>query len=284
MLKKLQNLLFEDEEEFEEDEEEFEPEEVTAPQPVFVQTPAPAPTPAPVMPEPPVFEEPEVPAPAPVQPKPAMQRIDVTQPLPVVDNTYTAPRTPKTAARESVFTEEPVKTQKPASLGITADAPAKPVRKPAPAPAPAPKAAAKPAAKPEKPAKAAKSAYNFQPVISPIFGVDEKDMNSLKTTTNRINEKEKASKMVGNISPIISPMYGSNTEESIIAPKDVKKKVVEAAEETVLDDIPDFSLDDILASGDEKFAEEKRVVEETLPLFPDLEFEDDVVPAKKKGK
>ena len=300
MLKKLQNLLFEDEDYEEDEEEEFEPEEVTpAPaKPVKTQAaqtartkPAAQPA-APVQaaPEFPAFEEEEEEIPA--APKKTMQRIDVTQPLPVVENTYAArPQQQKTYSSESVFAEQPVRTAKPAAqpaapaktaqMGIKADsAPAAKTAKPAAQPARKAETAAAP-----KAAKPARPAYNFQPVISPIFGVNEKDMNAVKTTTSRINAKEQASRIDGNISPIISPMYGSNTEESIIAPKAVKKPAAAPAEEEddLEDVMSDFSIDDILAASDEKFAEEKKIAEETLPLFPDLEFDDDTV-SNVKGK
>jgi hypothetical protein len=47
------------------------------------------------------------------------------------------------------------------------------------------------------------------------------------------------------------------------------------------DDIPEFSLDDILKVRDEEFADEDRAVkEEEAPIFPDLTFDDEDAPAR----
>ncbi len=260
MLKKLQNLLFE--------EEEYE-EEAQPAEPVQVQTPAPAPEP--VKPAEPVT------APAPVQPvqeepkAPAMQRIDVTQSIPVQE-----PVRPAAPRNESVF-REPETARPSVSLGITADDNRAPERKPAPKPA---KPAPKPVRKEEKPAR---PAYQFQPVISPIFGVDEKDMNALKTTTSKITEAEKA-KTDKNVTPIISPMYGMNAED---VPSSIQKTVEKSNAQEQLritpdkiaaeEEIPEFSLDDILAVHDEEYADEEQqeAAEDTASLFPDLNLWDD---------
>ena len=273
MFKKLQNLLFED------DEDVIEEEEITKPTPV-VETPAapvqPTVQPAPVQQVPvipaaepvQVPEAPSFPAVEPEEIRPAMPRIDVTQPIPVQNQNAKA--TPRRT--ESVFREQaPVQTAKPSSLGITVDnrfeekkVSTKPV--------------SKPTKKEERPAR---TSYQFQPVISPIFGVDEKDMNALKTTTTKITAAERA-KTETNVTPIISPMYGRNQDD---VPSTIQKTVeksnyqeklrndpVKAAAE---DEIPEFSLDDILKVRDEEY--KKPDLEDTAPisggtdnLFPDL--------------
>ncbi len=277
MLKKLQNLLFEEEEDDEEETGEIEtipaPEPVRpkpAPAPVPEPVPAPAPAPAPAAaPEPaPVFEE----------KKTTMQRIDVTQSIPVAE-----PSRPQQPKNESVFREpmvslsrpqesEPV--QKPASsLGITVDD-VKETKKPE-------KPAAKPVTKPSRTEpKSVRPAYQFQPVISPIFGVDEKDMNALKTTTSKISEQEKM-KTDKNITPIISPMYGTNQED---IPSSIQKTVEKSNQQEEMmvtpekkaaeDEIPEFSLDDILRTRDEE-PESISDTAATDTLFPNLNLWDD---------
>ena len=272
MLKKLQDLLFEDDEE--EIEEEVEIEEPAQPEPAVlaakeepkpeekIEIPEPVKEPEPVVSKPVLkAEETEV--------RPAMQRIDVTQQIPA-QNINTSRREP--ARTESVFREP----AKPApAFDIKVD------EKPAPQPK---RTQSKPAAKPaaRQPQKKQSSGYQFQPVISPIFGVDEKDMNALKTTTTKISEAAKV-KADPNISPIISPMYGMNQEDK---PSSIQKTVRKSNEQEAImtspaykkaeEDIPEFSLDDILKSRDEEFAEAKSASqEETAPLFPDLNLWDE---------
>ena len=121
----------------------------------------------------------------------------------------------------------------------------------------------KPAVKPEvkreevKPSKE----YRFNPVISPIFGIDEKDMDAVKTTTSKLTEKEKA-KFEKNVTPILSPIYGIaiekpvkpvvKVEESVVAETVKKSEPVKIPSPTVEDEIPEFSLDDILNTRDQE--------------------------------
>ncbi len=85
----------------------------------------------------------------------------------------------------------------------------------------------KPAVKPEvkrekvKPSKE----YRFNPVISPIFGIDEKDMDAVKTTTSKLTEKEKA-KFEKNVTPILSPIYGIAIEKPVKPVVKVEESVV----------------------------------------------------------
>ena len=196
--------------------------------------------------------------------RPAMQRIDVTQPIPVVNER----REP--AREESVF-KEPAKPAPSFDIKVD-EKPAVQQSRPK----------AKPAQKPARQAsKPANKGYQFQPVISPIFGVDEKDMNALKTTTTKISEAKRA-KIDPNVSPIISPMYGMNQEDK---PSSIQNTVRKSnAQEAILvspqakkaeDEIPEFSLDDILKTRDEEFAQTAAASEETAPLFPDLNLWDD---------
>lgn len=222
MLKKLQNLLFEDDDEFVEDNTEAE--QVSASAPV---TPAVQPQITPV----------EETAQIPVQPEPVSE-------IPPVPTTPVEPEHVKTS---SVFLDNEPKKSTMINLD---DEDSKPVEK-------------KPAIKPEvkreevKPSKE----YRFNPVISPIFGIDEKDMDAVKTTTSKLTEKEKA-KFEKNVTPILSPMYGIaiekpvkpvvKVEESVVTETVKKSEPVKIPSPTVEDEIPEFSLDDILNTRDQE--------------------------------
>ena len=222
MLKKLQNLLFEDDDEFVEDNTEAE--QVSASAPV---TPAIQPQVTPV----------EETAQIPVQPEPVSE-------IPPVPTTPVEPEPVKTS---SVFLDNEPKKSTMINLD---DEDSKPVEK-------------KPAVKPEvkreevKPSKE----YRFNPVISPIFGIDEKDMDAVKTTTSKLTEKEKA-KFEKNVTPILSPMYGIavekpvkpvvKAEESVVTETVKKSEPVKIPSPTVEDEIPEFSLDDILNTRDQE--------------------------------
>ena len=222
MLKKLQNLLFEDDDEFVEDNTEVE--QVSASAPV---TPAVQPQVTPV----------EETAQIPVQPEPVSE-------IPPVPTTPVEPEPVKTS---SVFLDNEPKKSTMINLD---DEDSKPVEK-------------KPAVKPEvkreevKPSKE----YRFNPVISPIFGIDEKDMDAVKTTTSKLTEKEKA-KFEKNVTPILSPMYGIavekpvkpvvKVEESVVTETVKKSEPVKIPSPTVEDEIPEFSLDDILNTRDQE--------------------------------
>ncbi|MBR3343535.1 MAG: hypothetical protein IKG34_04980 [Solobacterium sp.] len=260
MLKKLQSLLFE-EEEIEEEETVEEPE--PQPEPVRKRRKETRPEPA---------ETEQVQA----ETKTTMQRIDVTQPLQTIGSAVPA-------ANESVF--KPAEPEKPKGLGLTVDeleGTAKQQAQPEPA---------KPAAPvPAKPSRQRKSGYDFSPVISPIFGVDETDMNAVKATVG----SRRGKKDDENVSKVISPIYGAaKEEESPLAstPKpSATMKPVQRAEESVFnapqsaapaaaaadDDVPEFSLDDILRVGDEQYAKDNRMVMQSL--FPDLDGSDEDVP------
>ena len=222
MLKKLQNLLFEDDDEFVEDNTEAE--QVSASAPV---KPAVQPQVTPV----------EETAQIPVQPEPVSE----IPPVPTI------PVEPAPVKTSSVFLDNEPKKSTMINLD---DEDSKPVEK-------------KPVAKSEvkreevKPSKE----YRFNPVISPIFGIDEKDMDAVKTTTSKLTEKEKA-KFEKNVTPILSPMYGIavekpvkpvvKVEESVMTETVKKSEPVKIPSPTIEDEIPEFSLDDILSTRDQE--------------------------------
>lgn len=227
MLKKLQNLLFEDDDEFVEDNTEAE--QVSASAPV---KPAVQPQVTPV----------EETAQIPVQPEPVSE----IPPVPTI------PVEPAPVKTSSVFLDNEPKKSTMINLD---DEDSKPVEK-------------KPAVKSEvkreevKPSKE----YRFNPVISPIFGIDEKDMDAVKTTTSKLTEKEKA-KFEKNVTPILSPMYGIavekpvkpvvKVEESVMTETVKKSEPVKMPSPTIEDEIPEFSLDDILSTRDQEPKQEE---------------------------
>ena len=261
MLKKLQNLLFEDDDEFVEDNTEAE--QVAASAPV---TPA-------VKPETSSLQQT---AKIPVQTEQAPE-IPAVPALPVEPETVAEPEPVKTS---SVFLDNEPKKSTMINLD---DEDSKPVEK-------------KPAVKPEvkreevKPSKE----YRFNPVISPIFGIDEKDMDAVKTTTSKLTEKEKA-KFEKNVTPILSPMYGIavekpvkptiKVEEPVVIATVKKSEPVTIPSPTVEDEIPEFSLDDILNTRDQEPKQEDDDLFGTTAtsefdfgnddqLFPNLSFGD----------
>ena len=261
MLKKLQNLLFEDDDEFVEDNTEAE------------QVAASAPVTATVKPEASSLQQT---AKIPVQTE-QVPEIPAVPALPVEPVTAAEPEPVKSS---SVFLDNEPKKSTMINLD---DEDSKPVEK-------------KPAATPEvkreevKPSKE----YRFNPVISPIFGIDEKDMDAVKTTTSKLTEKEKA-KFEKNVTPILSPMYGIAVEKPVKPAVKVEEPVVTAAVKksepvtipspTVEDEIPEFSLDDILSTRDQEPKQEDDDLFGTTAtsefdfgnddqLFPNLSFGD----------
>ena len=261
MLKKLQNLLFEDDDEFVEDNTEAE------------QVAASAPVTAAVQPEASSLQQT---AKIPVQTE-QVPEIPAVPALPVEPETVAEPEPVKTS---SVFLDNEPKKSTMINLD---DEDSKPVEK-------------KPAVKPEvkreevKPSKE----YRFNPVISPIFGIDEKDMDAVKTTTSKLTEKEKA-KFEKNVTPILSPMYGIAVEKPVKPTIKVEEPVVTATVKksepvtipspTVEDEIPEFSLDDILSTRDQEPKQEDDDLFGTTTtsefdfgnddqLFPNLSFGD----------
>lgn len=230
MIKKIQNLLFEDE-----TTEDFE--EPAVPEVV-----------APVVEEKPVVK---------VEPEAVV--------APVVKEEVAAP-----------VVEEPV-VQKPSFPNITIDD--KQEQKPT--------YIKRPKKEARRPVESKPVSYQFQPVISPIFGADEKDINALKSTTSKLNEQEKKKHMEG-VTTILSPMWGTEDNSPL---KEVEKKVEEptdllASMDTSMDDeIPEFSLDDILSVRDQEYGNtseaEDDLFETESGVFPQLNlFDDELEDAK----
>lgn len=269
MLKKLQNLLFEDEDDDYIDDEEEE-EEVKKPEPVKAKPVREEPAPEPVHKAEPAAVEPA----APEAEQPHISRIDVTTEIPAQ----------KVSAPEVKFPEPPAqkKEEKKSSFNITVDDPYK-------------KTVEKKTVKPAKPVRKEKkekvpetNGYTFQPVISPIFGVDEKDMNALKTTTQKVasiqHEEEEDD---GNITPVLSPIYGSTASMRTVTAEEEKTGIVQEAAsvsepanptvKTPEEELNDFSLDDILKVRDQEYSDS---LSKDDDLFPDLDFDDE--PEEKK--
>lgn len=254
MFKKLQNLLFEeDDDEIEEDELEVAQKPV---QDIIEETPVEA-------------VEPVVSA----QPDKPMQRIDMTQPIETVKEVVeSVPEEKKEVPQlESAFKEE-TPVVKPVSFGITLDEKKPKVEEVEEKPV---KAVPVRKAKVEAPVQQT-TAYQFKPVISPIFGVDEKDLTAVKNTARKYNNAEKL-KNDSNVTPVLSPIYGSNEVDSPSTIQDTVEKS-EMMEKTVgnvkhfkaEDDIPEFSLDDILLVRDNEYNNEKDAVDSEVPeLFDD---------------
>lgn len=280
MLKKLQNLLFEEDEDIEDEEDEVEEprhHHAKAEQEKVVQQASP------------VQQEPTFAQPRQVmqeEPQQSMKRIDVTQPIakqptedvkaPTFDSLFAEPEEKK----------EPVKQPK---LGITLDDATKPeqvVKKATPV-----QQTQQPKKKPApKASPSVTSGYQFKPVISPIFGVDEKDLDAVKNTARKYTQKEKITQD-SNISPIISPMYGRDAEDSpsLIADTVAKSEILEktvgnAKSFKAEEDIPEFSLDDILSASDSQYKEENQL-EETAKMnkvFPEQPNDETLVIDKTK--
>ncbi|MBW9211891.1 MULTISPECIES: hypothetical protein [Terrabacteria group] len=122
--------------------------------------------------------------------------------------------------------------------------------------------------------------YKFQPVISPIFGANEKDVDALKSTASKLNEKEKK-KHMENVTTILSPMWGSEGNNPI---HNVKEEVKETPSSVLLndsqidDEIPEFSLDDILNERDKvygKVSAGDTMYDSESGVFPQLNLFDD---------
>ena len=302
MLKKLQNLLFEDEEddeeEYEEEEEELETIEAQPKkrrlgrrfeetrQAQVVEEPAPAPAPA--RPQPAAQPKPQ-PKPQPEPAKPVMTRVEVTQavpaqrqeeaPQPAPAPVFTASAAPTQNyqrptqiqhASPRPINQAPVQPQQPApapkpafsrpaqasSFGISADDRFSTAR---PAPAPEPKPVYN---EPRRPAPRVQTSqvYEFRPVISPMFGVDEKDINSMQIVATPAKPLIPETPHVK--SPVLSPMNGTVAESTQPAPQPKREAPIPRFDGSAYqpkpqpqedNPFPEFSLDDILSARDEEF-------------------------------
>lgn len=205
----------------------------------------------------PVFEQKEV-------SRPSMQRIDVTQQIktPVVPSYEEKGPTQKESVfkqastyekAEPVIPVKPVQTERPRSASLTLDdlSGTQMASKPRPT-----------KVSPQKQVK--KLPYEFNPVISPIFGVDEKDVNAVQNTGKTPVRKATSSKKGDEyVSKVISPMYGVNKDDqpstvqnTVEKSNKVEKMTVTKEKVEAEDTIPEFSLDDIL-NGNEHVEENK---------------------------
>lgn len=276
MLKKLQNLLFEDDEIDEEEEEEVEEEveevkparkkrgrhrkeeeeeqvyEEPIPQPAYQAKPEPAPAPAPVQ-------------------KPVLKRVEVTQAIsvPKPEPVQEAPAAAPSFNNNAAFQRPSAPVQHASPRPISANRPAEQ------APAfnvPAPQQASSFGISADDSAarntdrrsqtnrrqevkRPASSVYEFRPVISPMFGVDEKDINMMSYVAKNEPEMEQDARAT---SQVLSPIYGVDQETTPAAPEKVEIPSFDGAayqpkpqpEENTF---PEFSLDDILSARDEEF-------------------------------
>lgn len=96
-----------------------------------------------------------------------------------------------------------------------------------------------PVSKPEP-----KNTYEFTPVISPIFGISEKDVNAVIPT----NPHKKKAITDSKIGTVISPMYGidkDNEPDALVG--NIEPKTSSVNEIKAEEEVPNFSLDEILA-------------------------------------
>lgn len=95
--------------------------------------------------------------------------------------------------------------------------------------------------KTQKPTKAKEPSYSFSPIISPIRGVKNEELNDYVTPEVKVKSKVMKSNHLGTV---ISPIYGVSREED---EEEVVEEVVK--DETLLkDDFKNLSLDDLLKS------------------------------------
>ncbi len=113
--------------------------------------------------------------------------------------------------------------------------------------------------KPKRSVSENKVVYEFQPVISPIFGISEKDRKSVVVANSTPQQPTQHSPL----QTIISPIYGvmKNNE---VANEEFTQPVIPAANLTL--DIKNFTLDEILHE-EETAAKQKSL--EQFSLFED---------------
>lgn len=136
------------------------------------------------------------------------------------------------------------------------------------------------------------SNYIFSPVISPMFGVDEHEMEVFtqnKSFMDKQIEQNEASRMnlisepvQENVHKVISPMYGSNIKPVIQEVKTENNQTAMVASAQPLDHttVPYQSLDDLIHEG--RSAQSEESLEATRAFkFEDL-LSDNVEPVEKK--
>ncbi|MEG2329573.1 hypothetical protein [Anaerorhabdus sp.] len=130
---------------------------------------------------------------------------------------------------------------------------------------------------PNKKKAAMSSGYEFSPVISPIFGVDEKDANAVIPTSPM--------KKVGDshIGTIISPMYGMDKDaEPTVAPVNTKNVKATESEIKAERDMINLTLDDILARTAAISGKKKNVEQPTFDEIVAYQEETEEVYSDKK--
>ena len=233
MLKKLQNLLFE-EDEIEDEEEEEEVEEEVEVKPArkkrgrrrkeeeeeeISEPVQEAPASAPAFHNNAAFQRPAAP-------------VQHASPRPIYDN--------RPAEQAPAF-----RTPAPqaSSFGISADDSA------------ARAAEQRPQTKRSEIKRPASQVYEFRPVISPMFGVDEKDINMMSYVAK--NEPQPEPDQARGTSQVLSPIYGADQET---APVNEREEIpsfdgsaYQPQPQPEENTFPEFSLDDILSARDEEF-------------------------------
>ncbi len=288
MLKKLQNLLFEDEEleedELEEEEEEEEEvvikkekparrrrgrrheEEEEEEEEIIEEPPV----------QKPVYQAKPEPAPA---PKPVLKRVEVTQAISVpkaepAPQEAPAARKPSAGFNNAAFQKPAAPVQHATPRPIYENRPAKD-----PAPAfrtPEPQAASsfgisaddtagasrtqvrRPEPQQRSTVKRPGSVYEFRPVISPMFGVDEKDINAMAyiAKPEPIEEPDPTH----HATQLLSPIYGANETAPAVPGMEEASPIpsfdgsaYQPKPQPDENTFPEFSLDDILSARDEEF-------------------------------
>lgn len=197
---------------------------------------------------------------------PALKRIDVTQNIPVqktqavveekpVENVVRPSVQPVQHASPKAVPPQPPVTPKVRNIGITVDGVdevkvAKTSERVTPS-----------LPKKQRPQS---TRYEFQPVISPYFGVSDKDLDAMKTTAKPV---KKSASENNNVHRVISPIYGSFIEDE---PTNIQDKVEKSnymeemtytkEKKKAEEKLESFSLDDIIKARDEEFSKEAKRV------------------------
>ena len=310
MLKKLQNLLFEDEEledeELEDEEEDDEEEEVV----VKKEKPArrrrgrrheeeEEEEEVEVVPEPPVqkpvYQAKPEPAPA---AKPVLKRVEVTQAISVPKAEPAPQETP--AARKPTAGYSNAAFQKPAAP--VQHATPRPIYENRPAQEPAPVfrtpepqqhassfgisaddtvSAGRTQPRRQEPqqsqsVKRPGAVYEFRPVISPMFGVDEKDINAMAYIAKP--EPMDEPDPTHHATQLLSPIYGANEgtpEKSVTSEMQripsFDGSAYQPQPQPDENTFPEFSLDDILSARDEEFTRQNVINNNQEYRTPDID-------------
>ena len=122
------------------------------------------------------------------------------------------------------------------------------------------------------------SVYEFRPVISPMFGVDEKDMNSVQYNPKK--EVQNSYSRNSESTKVISPMYGTPERPAASKPAAAPAESQPAAadpsfygadRQDMSGGVPEFSLDDILSARDEEFSRQSVFNSSDPARTPDID-------------